>query len=493
MNNLSSNYKDINLQPGARIYFVGIGGISMSGLAELAQISGFKTAGADMHRGPRIDHLSKKGIKIYSGHSANNIDDFLPELVVYTAAIPEDNPELARAADLNIKTMDRASYLGWINRQYARVINISGTHGKTTTTAMCSLILIEAEQNPTVHLGAELIQFASTVRYGTPGDLMVSEACEYKRSFLSFFSTTAAVLNIDYDHVDCFADLNEVIDTFVDFSDKLPEDGILIVPAFDKNVVEMITRLKKRRVDAKKLPPTIIWFGANNDRNMHLSINPQFYWDNLIYNNGLPEFDLYFNNRFYGHFSLRVPGRHNVANAVSAAACAHYHGAEPEHAVSALNNFQGAEGRFTHTGYYHGARVIADYAHHPAAAAVTLAAASNIEHNHIWVVFQPLTFSRTQKLFSEYVDALKNCELVLMAEIFSDRETVRDYISSADIADEINRQGGNAVFCDDFTVIRQKLDEIVQPDDIILVLGPEDIRSLADQLTGRKDFMQDMR
>lgn len=492
VNNLTNHGSTFVLAKGSKIYFIGIGGISMSGLAELASAEGYRVAGSDMNAGPRIIHLAKAGIKVSKGHNAANIDDFEPDLVVYTAAIPDSNPELVRAKEKKIDTIDRASFLGWLNKQYKRVINISGTHGKTTTTAMCSLILMESDQDPTVHLGAELIQFATTVRVGKSEELMVSEACEYKRSFLKFHSTTAAVLNIDYDHVDCFDSLDDVIGTFSEFSALVPSGGYLVVPAFDKNVCKMITKTRQLLSERGSEMPNLIWFGDEIDRNEHLMFRPQFNWRNLIYNNGLPEFDMYFNNKFYGHFKLNIPGRHNVANAAAAIACAHYHGADPRAAETALENFQGAEGRFTHTGTYRGARVIADYAHHPAAAAATLEAAANIQHDHTWVVFQPLTFSRTQKLFKDYVSVLKNCELVLLAEIYSDRETLRDYISSADIATEINNQGGRAEFHKSFADIRARLDEVVSQGDMILVLGPEDIRTLADQLTGRKDFMQKM-
>lgn len=492
VNNLTNEPLDFELKSGSKIFFIGIGGISMSGLAELAAAEGYIVAGSDMNAGPRINHLANSGMLVFKDHDALHIANFAPDLVVYTAAIPDSNPELLHAKENQIHTIDRAAFLGWLNRHYKRVINISGTHGKTTTTAMCSLILMRSEQDPTVHLGAELIQFATTVRVGRPNELMVSEACEYKRSFLKFFSTTAAILNIDYDHVDCFDSLEDVVETFAEFASHVPDDGYLIVPAFDQNVVSMISKTRKLIAERGLKMPELVWFGDEHDRNEHLRSRPQFNWRNLNYNNGLPEFDVFFNNKYYGHFKLNIPGRHNVANAAAAIACAHFHGADPTAAEDALNSFQGAEGRFTHTGTYRGAKVIADYAHHPAAAAATLEAAANIEHDHIWVVFQPLTFSRTQKLFMDYVNALKNCELVLLAEIYSDRETIRDYISSADIAAEINKQGGNAEFHKSFSDIKARLDEVVNQGDMILVLGPEDIRTLADQLTGRKDFMQKM-
>lgn len=468
----------LNLNPDARIYFIGIGGISMSGLAELSNALGFHIAGSDRHLSERTEYLAHLGVHVFEGHVAGNLLDFRPDLVVHTAAIPRENPEWTAAREAGILTIDRAAYLGWLNRRYQQVINIAGTHGKTTTTAMTALILEQSGEDPTVHLGAELKQFQTTVRIGRDGQLMVSEACEYQNSFLKFYSTVAAVLNIDYDHVDCFADLNAVIDTFVAFADNLPDKGALIVPAFDPNAAELLIRLKNRRDLRQQSMPEIIRFGLESD-------TADWQARHLQYIDGYPNFDVFYRDAFYSHLKLKIPGQHNVVNALAAIACAHRCGGTPEAAAAVLNQFEGAEGRFTRTGFYRGAEVIADYAHHPAAARATLAAAATIPHHHTWVVFQPLTFSRTAVLFDEFVDALKDCEWVILAEIFSDRETKRDYVSSRDLVRKINERGGNAQFGADFEQIRAELDKRVAPGDLILVLGPEDIRSLADQLTGR--------
>jgi UDP-N-acetylmuramate--alanine ligase len=473
-----ANPSDLVLNPGSRIYFIGIGGISMSGLAEIAAASGFHVAGSDRHLSERTAYLCAQGVVIFEGHKAEQLLDFKPDLVVHTAAIPNENPELSAAREAGLTTIDRAAFLGWLNRRFKQVINIAGTHGKTTTTAMCSLLLIEAGQDPTVHLGAELDQFQTTVRLGQNEQLMVSEACEYQNSFLKFYSTVAAILNVDYDHVDCFADLDEVIDVFAEFADNLPEGGNLILPAFDPNVRIMLDRLRQKRAADQRPMPNLAWFGLEQDAADWQAYSLQFV-------DGLPQFDVYHNDQFYAHLELKIPGQHNVVNALAAIACADLCGGTPAAAEQVLNNFQGAEGRFTHTGLYHGAQVVADYAHHPAAARATLAAAATIPHNHTWVVFQPLTFSRTQILFDEFVDALKDCEWVIFAEIFSDRETKRDYVSSRQLAERINELGGHAQFGVDFAEIRAELDKRVSPGDLILVLGPENIRGLADQLTGR--------
>lgn len=483
MNQAELRPGSLALKPGSRIWFVGIGGISMSGLAEIAKNIGFIVSGSDRHLNARTGILQEQGIAIFEGHNEANLAAFRPDLVVHTAAVHDDNCELIHARANSIRTIDRAAFLGWLNGRFERVINISGTHGKTTTTALCSLILMQSGANPTVHLGAELKQFHGTVRLGG-NNLLVSEACEYMKGFLKYRSTTAAILNVDYDHVDSFANIQEVIDTFMAFADHLPANGNLVVPAFDRNVQTMLAELAQCRAGRGEPIPQVWTFGLADD--LYQGSRPSLYADSLVYEYGLPRFDAYLNGEFYAHIELKIPGRHNVVNALAAMLCAHLNGGAPEAAAQALSAYEGAEGRFTHTGTYRSALVVADYAHHPAAARATLEAASHIPHNHLWVVFQPLTYSRTKVLFDDYVDALKDCEMVIFSEIYSDRDT--GDVSSRQLAERINSLGGNAVFKETFNDIRCQLDEIVEPGDIILVMGPEDIRSFADQLTGRTDI-----
>ena len=483
---------------GSRIFFVGIGGISMSGLAELAQADGFVIAGSDRHLTQRTAHLAAKGIQLYEGHSANWIDRFQPDLLVHTAAVHADNPEWQRALEQGIPVIDRASFLGLINRTYPRVINISGTHGKTTTTALCALMLIEADLDPAVHLGAELRQFHGTVRTSQKREIMVSEACEYMNSFLRFHSTTAAVLNIDYDHVDCFADLDDVVRSFTAFTDRLPDEGLLIMPDFDRQVMRMLEALSLKRQEQKRSLPRLVFFGIEDtaaeqalvDLPLAIDISATYNGRDLHYQQGMPCFTLCYQGEPVCQIQMRVPGRHNVANALAAAACAHQNGADFTSIGRVLNSFQGAEGRFTDVGQYQGARVIADYAHHPAAARVTFAAANLLPHRHLWVVFQPLTFSRTKVLFDDYVAALKDSEAIIFSEIYSDRESQPMQVSARKLADRINELGGHAWFAEKPDQIRQWLNERAGPEDVILVMGPENIRDFADQLTGRTSHLQ---
>ncbi len=470
------------LAPHARIYFVGIGGISMSGLAEISVQLGFKVAGSDMHLSHRTHYLEAKGIQVFEGHTQANLASFKPDLVVHTAAILPGNPELIYAGENNIPSVDRARFLGYLTAGFDSVINISGTHGKTTTTSMASLILIESGREPTVHLGAELDAFGSTVYMGRPHGLFVSEACEYQRSFLQFYSTTAAITNIDYDHVDCFSNLSEVIDVFAEFTEKLSEGGTLVIPAFDPNVAEAVRRMPKYREPLGLSDPRIVTTGKKGDIFEVTGEHADVYADNIFYHDGYPEFDVYIDDTLYAHIALQVPGDHNVYNALTAIACAHINGGTPEAAAHVLASFTGAEGRYSIKGKYRGATVVADYAHHPAAARATLAAASHIPHNKTWVVFQPLTFNRTEVLFDDFVQSLLPCEHVLFGEIFSDREINPGTISSSMLADKINALGGNAEFFKDKHDIIPRLNELVHEGDLILVLGPEDIRELADDM-----------
>jgi UDP-N-acetylmuramate--alanine ligase len=482
---LSSQVVMESLSKDSRIYFVGIGGISMSGLAELSQHYGYIVGGSDMHPSERTAMLAARGILFFEGHDKSNLVTFNPDLLVHTAAILPGNPELAYAREKGIPTASRAEFLGHLTTRFESVINISGTHGKTTTTSMLSLILMKSGVDPTVHLGAEFTAFGGTVRFGADNSLLVSEACEYQRSFLHFRSTTAAITNIDYDHVDCFKNIFEVIAAFVQFTEKLEDSGYLILPAFDVNAAKAAQLMIDARKASGRSLPKILTTGKKSDFFAITGIRADFYADNITYLDGFPSFDVWAYGEFYAHIDLKVPGEHNIYNALTAIACAVPNGGTREAVASALSDFYGAEGRFTRKGKYHGAMVIADYAHHPAAARATLQAATQIPHKHTWVVFQPLTFNRTEALFDDYVTSLLPCEHVIFAEIFSDREINPGTISSSMIADKINSLGGHAEFYADKNEIPGRLSELVGKDDLILFLGPEDIREMADEMVLR--------
>lgn len=470
---------DSLLETGKKVYFIGIGGISMSGLAQLAQGYGFKVYGSDMHPSERTEYLKSLGITVYDSQVAENIDEVIPDFIVKTAAILPKNPEVAEAISRNIPIYDRAEFLGFITESYQNVINVSGTHGKTTTTSMISLMLMNSNLDPTVHLGAEFYAFNDTVRLGGNRDLLVSEACEFNRSFLHFSSTTAAITNIDHDHVDCYPLLSDVIDVFAKFLEKLSDGGNIVVTGREPNTAKAI---EQYRAACPKKRFNVIPCSVEDEVCVLTGEKGIFRAENIEYKNGLPSFDLWYADTELGRVSLKIPGKHNIDNALIAAACAYLNGAAPEAIIKSLNEFNGADGRFTIKGTYKGAKVVVDYAHHPAAARATIEAASHIPHNEMLVVFQPLTFNRTKMLFNDYVSSLLPCRKVLFSEIFSDREVNTGEISSKDICEAINRQGGNAEFYVTKEEILPRIDELIHENDIILILGPEDIRSLGDVL-----------
>lgn len=464
-----SDIKLDELKSNAKIYFVGIGGISMSGLALLTKGYGFRVGGSDSHPSERTQMLADSGITIYNCQEGKNIDEFEPDYIVKTAAILPHNKELARALEKDITVFDRSEFLGIITNSYKNVINISGTHGKTTTTSMTSMMLIDEGIDPTIHLGAPFDGIGgSTVRQGGGRDILVSEACEFKRSFLEFRSTTAAITNIDHDHVDCYPTLDDVIDVFAQFIDKIDKGGNLVVTGTDDNIKEAIKRANSK--------PRVITCSADGS-------DADFKAEDITYTEGLPGFDLIIMGEIAGRVQLRVPGAHNISNALIASACAYLNGASASSIIKALNEFGGADGRFTIKGTYKGAEVVVDYAHHPTAARVTIDAAMHMPHNNLLVVFQPLTFNRVDALFDEYVTSLLPCKKILFSEIFTDREVIHEgMVSSKNIADEINKRGGNAEFFADKEDLKKRIDELVHEGDMILILGPEDIRELGNEL-----------
>ena len=470
-----------DIKKGARIYFIGIGGISMNGLARLAKHAGFVVGGSDNHPSERTAILEEQGIKIYYPQIASNIDDFKPDYLVKTAAILPHNEEVRRATELDLQIFDRAEFLGAFTRTYKNVINISGTHGKTTTTSMISLMMIDAGLDPTVHLGADLDIFNGTVRAGSH-DLLVSEACEFNRSFLNFSSTTAVITNVDLDHLDCYPTIEDVIDVFARFVRLVDDNGYVVVSGHDKNIAKALEEARQYFKENGRSFPQVICCAADNEICEVSGAVADVRAGNIKFNNGLPSFDIVISGEEAFNVQLRVPGSHNIANALNAAAAAYFNGAPVEAIKTALNGFGGADGRYTVKGKYKGCDVVVDYAHHPTAARATIEAASNMPHGDILVVFQPLTFYRVKILMDDYVDSLKDCKKVLFAEIFSDRENQTYGVSSKDISDKINKCGGDAEFYEDREELKKRIDELIKPGDIILILGPEDIRTLGDEL-----------
>lgn len=491
-----------DLALNARIFFVGIGGVSMSGLALMAKNLGYTVAGSDPSENARTKHLEQELITVHNSHHQMWIDDFRPDIAVYTAAIKRPNPELERCLELSIPTIDRAEFLGWITKYYSRVINIAGTHGKTTTTSMLSSLLIADNFDPSVHLGAEFSGFGgSTVRNGRPGDLLISEACEYNSSLLNFRSTTAVLLNIDNDHLDYFKTIEKLISCFAQFIANIPADGQLIFLDKGKHISTCLSEAKQLRkkkgngeiklysfniVDQTDYPDC---YSQTDDKRVQLWAEhkiPDYAAYNLAYESGYPHFDFYKQGQFLAHIKLQVPGRHNVLNALAALACADLYGANIENSSKAIEAFHGADGRFEIKGTFHGATIVGDYAHHPTATKATILAASKMPYKHRYVVYQPLTYGRVKNLFPDYVAALKEAEHVLFMNIFSDREKSDLGVSSEQLVEAINEAGGHAEMQPTYEKIKQRLSELCQPGDLVLFLGPEEVRNVGQKLADEK-------
>lgn len=470
------------IQNGAHLYFIGIGGISMSGLAEIAFHNGFRVSGSDNHSDSHLERLQKLGVTLFTEQVSSNIDQMKPDYIVYTAAIPAHNEELTRARELGIPCLDRAVFLGGLTESFEKVLNISGTHGKTTCTAMVSSLLIESGLNPTVHLGAFLERFNhSTIRLGEPAKLLISEACEFNNSFWNFRSTSALITNIDLDHLDFFHHLDNILDSFVGFALKFEDEARLVLPCKDPYIDDFLLRLSTR-FEKEALPlPRFAFFGLAEDFETRIQVLPPheaYKIHNLIYVEGYPQFTLEFPNGHHEEVQLNIPGFHNVLNATASIALADPEGLKMEAIQSVFQQFRGAEGRFTINGKFKGATIVSDYAHHPSAVRATIQAASQLPHNKLIVVLQPLTFSRVKLLFEDYLNSLYPFDLneVIFYEVFSDREQNTLGMTSRLLHDAYQDTGRKSRYAYRYEQLYEDLDKTVGEGDLVLFLGPEEIR-----------------
>jgi len=445
------------LAPGRRAHLVGIGGVSMAPLGEVLHGKGMVITGSDARESATVEHLRSLGIPVTIGQSAENLGD--AELVIRTAAAHDDNPEIAGARARGIPVFERAQAWGAIMRHYKNALCVSGTHGKTTTTSMCTHIIMAAGLDPTVMIGGTLPLLGAGHRVGH-GDTIVLESCEYCNSFLSFFPTIAVILNVDADHLDFFKDLSDVEHSFRAFADLVPQDtGLIIANADDPNTM-LTLRGEKRRV---------LTFGlAQGD----------VHGENLTYVHGLARFDVVCRGERYAHVELQVPGEHNVRNALAAAAASQALGIPGEAVERGLAGFRGAGRRFERKGVCNGAVVYDDYAHHPSEVRALLDTAMNLGYQRVICAFQPHTYSRTKALFHEFAEVLSLPDVTLLAEIFAAREDNDLGISSKDLAREIP---GSEYF-PTLKALTARLRELARPGDLILTVGAGDIYTVGEAL-----------
>ncbi|MCM8709588.1 UDP-N-acetylmuramate--L-alanine ligase [Clostridium sp. SYSU_GA19001] len=442
-----------------KIHFIGIGGISMSGLAEILLENNYRVSGSDMKSSLLTEKLGKHGAEIFIGHASKNVEG--SDLVVYTAAVSEDNPELIRAKELNIPTMDRAEFLGKIMKGHKYNVAISGTHGKTTTTSMVSHIFLNADLDPTILVGGELDIIDGNVKTGK-SEYFITEACEYKASFLKFFPYIGVILNIEADHLDFYRNIDHIQDTFTEFVKLIPEDGYLIAYSEDEKLKKVI----------KSAKCNVLTYGINEGDIRAKNIN--------FNDRGCAIFDVYKNEEKLFTANLNVPGKHNVLNGLASICVALSLNVDYKNIVEGLANFFGTHRRFEIKGVKNGVTVVDDYAHHPTEIKATLEAAKNYPHKKIYCVFQPHTYTRTLTLFDNFVHSFSNADEVILADIYAAREKFTKAVSSDMLGDKIRELGQNCKNFHGFEDIVSYLNTVLENGDLLLTVGAGDVYKIGE-------------
>ena len=448
-------------KPGTRVHLAGIGGVSMCPLAEVLAGMGLQVQGSDMSESDTVRQLRAQGIPVAVGHSAENLKDCA--LVIRTAAIHDDNPEIAGAIARGIPVYERAQAWGAIMQHYQNAVCISGTHGKTTTTSMATHIFMAAQTDPTVMIGGTLPLLHSGYRVGR-GDTIILESCEYCNSFLNFFPTVAVILNVEADHLDFFKDLADIEHSFHAFADLVPQRGYIISNADDPGAREAV----------KGLSHPVFTFGiADPDADCTAH--------NVAFHDGCPTFDVVIRGETYAHVELHIAGRHNILNSLAAASAAYVLGIPGSAVEEGLATFHGAGRRFERKGTFHGADVFDDYAHHPAELHALLTTAQSMGYERVICAFQPHTYTRTKALFDDFVRELQLPDVTILAEIYAAREKNDIGISSQDLAAKIP----GAVYCSTLDQVADQLAELARPGDLILTVGAGDIFRAGEKLLER--------
>ena len=459
----------IDFSHPSSVYFVGIGGISMSGLAEILADAGFTVSGSDRAKSALTEGLEQKGIRVFYGQRAENITSGI-DCVIFTSAIRPDNPEYIATMEKGIPHLTRAELLGQLMRNYRTSIAVSGTHGKTTTTSMLSKILLEADTDPTLSIGGVFADIGGNIRVGN-SEYFVTEACEYTNSFLSFFPKISIITNIDADHLDFFKDLDDIRHSFRKFAHLLPDDGTLVINGEIDNPDEITDGLGCR----------ILTYGPDS--------RFDYYSSDISYDDhGNPSFTAHLPEGKELPVKLAVPGIHNVYNALAAIAVADILGIEKETMAKALSAFGGTNRRFEYKGEVGGVTIIDDYAHHPTEITATLKAALNYPHNKIWCVFQPHTYTRTKALLNEFASALSIADHVVLADIYAARETDTLGISSRTLCEKIRDLGHECNYFpthENFGEIEKFLLQNCTKGDLLITMGAGDVVKIGDELLGK--------
>lgn len=445
------------------VYFIGIGGISMSGLAEILHRAGFTVSGSDWKSSPITQALEQKGIRVLYGEDAAHIASDI-DCAVLTSAVHEDNLEFTAIRQRGIPYLSRAQLLGQIMKNYETPIAVSGTHGKTTTTSMLSEILLHADTDPTLSIGGILKSIGGNIRVGSSG-YFLTEACEYTNSFLSFFPKIGLILNVEEDHLDFFKDLADIRRSFRRFAELLPGDGTLVISGDIDDYQEL----------TEGLSCAVVTYGHNSECD--------YYADSITHDgHGNASFLLHSPGRESQRVTLRVPGDHNVHNAVASIATADLLGISREDTLEALMNFHGTDRRFEYKGAVNGVTIIDDYAHHPTEITATLQAAQNYPHQKLWCVFQPHTYSRTKTFMTEFARALTLADRVVLTDIYAAREKDTLGISSRDLQAAIQTLGGQCDYFPSFEETEKYLLENCINGDLLITMGAGDVHKIGESL-----------
>ena len=452
--------KDGLIDKVKKIHMIGIGGSGMCPLAEILHEKGYIITGSDNNESDPLKRVKALGIPVSMGHKAENVEG--AELVVYSAAIHGDNPEIVRTKELGIPLMERADLLGAITRKFKKMIGVCGTHGKTTTSSMITQALYSAGFDPTAVIGGKLPLINANGRVGKT-DYMVCESCEFVDTFLKLSPHMAVLLNIDNDHLDYFKTMDNLVRSFAKF---LKMAKVAVVNGDDTLAMSA----------AMNFDGELITYGCNPDNDYTAK--------NLKSASTGYEYDLYFKEKFVAHLALNVPGKHNVMNSMACFAACSYYGVPKDDIKSGIEAFGGAGRRFEKICSANGIMVIDDYAHHPTELKATLNAAKALPYTNVIAVFQPFTFSRTQLLKDDFIDALKIADKVVLMPIMGSREVNETGISSADLACGLPECYLTSTHAD----TAEKALEIARPGDIIITMGGGDVYKAAyimrDRLTG---------
>ncbi len=447
---------------GKHIHMIGIGGSSMSGLAQMLKEKGYVLTGSDSADGYAVKALRELGIPVTIGHRAESVHG--ADLVVYTAAILRDNPERLEIERLQIPSMERAVLLGQLMEGYKTAIGVCGAHGKTTTTSMLTQIMMDCGLDPTIHIGGQLDYIGGSTRIGK-GEAFLAEACEFNASFLHLRPTLAVVLNIDEDHLDFYKDIDDIQNAFKKFLALLPENGKAIGNGDDPRVKALLDSIPQEK--------ELFGFEPHND------------WvaGNLTYTeNGCPQFDLVYHGKTLGHVQMQVLGFFNAQNAMAGLATAYHLGADMGKAIEAISAFRGAHRRFEHTATIQGVKLYHDYGHNPTEMRNAVSVAKMQPHNRLWAVMQPHTYSRVKALFEDYLTCTDKADITLVTDIYAAREKDPGDIHASRVVEGMKAKGVNAILTPTFDDTEKYLREHWQQGDLVITLGCGNINLLNDQI-----------